>query len=65
MRQAEETLAEAAKMLESGFSHRSVVNRSYYAEVLGKAQKKLNAIVWLSQKALSAAVYIMIVAKRS
>ncbi len=31
MRQAEETLAEAFKMLESGFSARSIVNRSYYA----------------------------------
>ncbi len=31
MRQAEETLAEAVKMLESGFSARSIVNRSYYA----------------------------------
>ena len=31
MRQAEETLAEAVKMLESGFSPRSIVNRSYYA----------------------------------
>jgi uncharacterized protein (UPF0332 family) len=31
MRQTEETLAEAVKMLESGFSARSIVNRSYYA----------------------------------
>lgn len=31
MRQTEETLAEAVKMLESGFSPRSIVNRSYYA----------------------------------
>lgn len=31
MRQSEETLAEADKMLESGFSPRSIVNRSYYA----------------------------------
>ncbi len=31
MGQAEETLAEAAKMLTSGFSPRSIVNRSYYA----------------------------------
>jgi uncharacterized protein (UPF0332 family) len=31
MKQAEETLAEAARMLESGFSSRSIVNRSYYA----------------------------------
>lgn len=31
MRQAEETLAEAVKMLGSGFSARSIVNRSYYA----------------------------------
>lgn len=31
MRQTEETLAEAIKMLESGFSPRSIVNRSYYA----------------------------------
>lgn len=31
MRQAEETLAESARMLESGFSPRSIVNRSYYA----------------------------------
>lgn len=30
-RQAEETLDEAERMLESGFSVRSVVNRSYYA----------------------------------
>lgn len=31
IKQAEETLAEAVKMLESGFSPRSIVNRSYYA----------------------------------
>jgi uncharacterized protein (UPF0332 family) len=31
MRQAEETLAESVKMLESGFSPRSIVNRSYYS----------------------------------
>ena len=31
MRQAEETLAETARMLESGFSPRNIVNRSYYA----------------------------------
>jgi len=31
MRQTEETLAEAVKMLEVGFSPRSIVNRSYYA----------------------------------
>ncbi|HIJ81857.1 MAG TPA: HEPN domain-containing protein [Desulfuromonadales bacterium] len=31
MKQTEETLAEAVKMLESGFSPRSIVNRSYYA----------------------------------
>lgn len=31
MRQTEETLAEAVKMLELGFSARSIVNRSYYA----------------------------------
>ncbi len=31
MGQAEEMLAEAAKMLTSGFSPRSIVNRSYYA----------------------------------
>lgn len=31
MRQAEETLAESVRMLESGFSPRSIVNRSYYA----------------------------------
>jgi uncharacterized protein (UPF0332 family) len=31
MRQAEETLSEAVKMLGSGFSPRSIVNRSYYA----------------------------------
>ncbi len=31
MRQTEETLSEAVKMLESGFSPRSIVNRSYYA----------------------------------
>ena len=31
MRQTEETLAEAVRMLESGFSARSIVNRSYYA----------------------------------
>jgi uncharacterized protein (UPF0332 family) len=31
MKQTEETLAEAVKMLESGFSSRSIVNRSYYA----------------------------------
>ena len=31
MRQTEETLAEAVKMQESGFSPRSIVNRSYYA----------------------------------
>ena len=31
MGQTEETLSEAVKMLESGFSPRSIVNRSYYA----------------------------------
>lgn len=31
MRHTEETLAEAVKMPETGFSPRSVVNRSYYA----------------------------------
>jgi uncharacterized protein (UPF0332 family) len=31
MRQTEETLAEAVKMQEAGFSPRSIVNRSYYA----------------------------------
>lgn len=31
LRQTEETLDEAIKMLESGFSPRSIVNRSYYA----------------------------------
>jgi len=31
MTQTEETLAEAIRMLESGFSPRSIVNRSYYA----------------------------------
>jgi uncharacterized protein (UPF0332 family) len=31
MKQTEDTLAEAVKMLESGFSSRSIVNRSYYA----------------------------------
>jgi uncharacterized protein (UPF0332 family) len=31
MRQTEETLSEAVKMLGSGFSPRSIVNRSYYA----------------------------------
>ncbi|MGD0586127.1 MAG: HEPN domain-containing protein [Oryzomonas sp.] len=31
LRQTEETLAEAVKMLETGFSPRSIVNRSYYA----------------------------------
>lgn len=31
MRQTEETLAEAVRMLEIGFSPRSIVNRSYYA----------------------------------
>lgn len=31
MRQAEETLAEAVRMLESDFSPRSIINRSYYA----------------------------------
>jgi uncharacterized protein (UPF0332 family) len=31
MRQTEETLAEAVRMLETGFSPRSIVNRSYYA----------------------------------
>ena len=31
MRQTEETLAEAVKMLETGFSPRSIINRSYYA----------------------------------
>lgn len=31
LRQTEETLDEAVKMLESGFSPRSIVNRSYYA----------------------------------
>ena len=31
MRQTEETLSEAVRMLEAGFSPRSIVNRSYYA----------------------------------
>lgn len=31
MTQTEETLAEAIRMLETGFSPRSIVNRSYYA----------------------------------
>ncbi len=31
MKQTDETLAEAVKMLASGFSARSIVNRSYYA----------------------------------
>lgn len=31
MRQAEETLSESVRMLEAGFSSRSIVNRSYYA----------------------------------
>ena len=31
MRQTEETLSEAIRMLEAGFSPRSIVNRSYYA----------------------------------
>ena len=31
MAQTEETLAEAIRMLETGFSSRSIVNRSYYA----------------------------------
>jgi uncharacterized protein (UPF0332 family) len=31
MKQTEDTLAEAVKMLELGFSSRSIVNRSYYA----------------------------------
>lgn len=31
MTQSEETLAEAIRMLEAGFSPRSIVNRSYYA----------------------------------
>jgi len=31
MRQTEETLSEAVRMLETGFSPRSIVNRSYYA----------------------------------
>ncbi|MFZ3208584.1 MAG: HEPN domain-containing protein [Geobacteraceae bacterium] len=31
IRQTEETLAEAVRMLEIGFSPRSIVNRSYYA----------------------------------
>jgi uncharacterized protein (UPF0332 family) len=31
MRQTEETLAEAVRMLDSGFSPRSIVNRAYYA----------------------------------
>lgn len=31
MRQTEETLSEAVKMLDTGFSPRSIVNRSYYA----------------------------------
>ena len=34
MKQTEETLVEAVKMLESGFSARSIVNRSYYAMFL-------------------------------
>ena len=31
MRQTEETLSEAVRMLDAGFSPRSIVNRSYYA----------------------------------
>ena len=31
MKQTEETLSEAVRMLESGFSPRSIVNRAYYA----------------------------------
>ncbi len=31
MRQTEETLSEAVRMLEAGFSPRSIINRSYYA----------------------------------
>jgi hypothetical protein len=31
MKQTEETLSEAIRMLEAGFSPRSIVNRSYYA----------------------------------
>jgi uncharacterized protein (UPF0332 family) len=31
MRQTEETLVEAIRMLESGFSPRSIINRSYYS----------------------------------
>lgn len=31
MRQTEETLVEALRMLETGFSPRSIINRSYYA----------------------------------
>jgi uncharacterized protein (UPF0332 family) len=31
MRQTEETLVEAVRMLETGFSPRSIINRSYYA----------------------------------
>ena len=31
MRQTEETLSEAVRMLEEGFSPRSIVNRSYYS----------------------------------
>jgi uncharacterized protein (UPF0332 family) len=31
MKQTEETLSEAVRMLESGFSPRSIINRAYYA----------------------------------
>jgi len=31
MKQTEETLSDAVRMLEAGFSPRSIVNRSYYA----------------------------------
>lgn len=35
MRQAEETLHEAERMLDEGFSARSVINRSYYSMFYG------------------------------
>lgn len=31
LKQAEETLSEAQKMLEEGFSPRSIINRAYYS----------------------------------
>jgi uncharacterized protein (UPF0332 family) len=33
-KQAEETLLEAQKMLEAGFSPRSIINRAYYSTIL-------------------------------